>query len=155
MNVRWLAPFSALEILVGAHPVHSQISSRTERIMLGGPTVIAFFAVTQAELDADSAGGGIATALDDLQWYLPKVVPVLGAHGITFVDSNNDTLQLVFRSGPARRFVARDSVRVGFILWRPAHDIQVYWGVMTDMDLICASREYFGWARDSLTASCR
>jgi len=131
-----------------------QTTPRTERILLRGPTVIAFFAATQSQIDADS-GGGITTALDDFEWYLPKVTPVLRAHGVAFVDSNKDTLQLVPLSGPERRFVARDSVRVGYILWRPAHESRVFWGVMTDMDLICASREYFGWARDSLTTSCR
>lgn len=138
-------------ILTGA--LAAQGPSRSERIVLRGPTVIAFFAVTQAEVDDDSSSN-IATVLDDFTWYLPKVEPVLRTHSVSLVESYRDTIHIVAPRGPLLRIVPRDSVRVGYIFWRAGREPLITLGVRTDMDLICLARKYFEWAKDSVTSTC-
>ena len=153
MSNRRTVLLAAVILELSTRVMVAQSRRDSSRIALRGPTIIAFFAVTQAELDQDSTSG-IVNALDDFQWYLPKVAPILRAHNVTLVERYQDTLLLIPLNMPRRTFVARDSVRVGYILWRPPNETQVHWGVMTDIDLICTARDYFGWTSDTLTVGC-
>jgi hypothetical protein len=131
----------------------AQEASHVERLNLAGPTVVAFVALTQQDV-ADDTTGGLAAAVDDFQWYLPRIGSALKARGVDLVVASEDTLLLAMPGGPQRAFVARDSVRLGYLFWGPEREPRVLWGVMTDNDVLCAAQRYFGWPQDSTTAEC-
>ncbi len=135
-----------------AIPAVAQLARSVQQVPLRGPTLIAFFAITQGEIDSDSTG--IVNAVDDFQWHLSRVITDFRGRKVNVVESYSDTLLLVAGPGKPRLFVARDSLRVGYIFWSPSKNLQVLWGVMNDVDLLCTAREYFGWKADSTTAVC-
>jgi hypothetical protein len=111
-----------------------------DTIRIIGPTVIAYFAVTQAEVDADAEA---MEALADFQHYLPSMERRLAACGVNVAE----TYRTVFlRHGEAvERFApsARE-VRVGYWMMRPGFPDRTLDGVHTDADLLAEAAEYFG-----------
>ena len=106
-------------------------------MVVSGPTVIAYFATTQAESDLDPDAG---EALNDFQHYLPTQREQLARDGVRLVESYADSI-LVRRDGASEWIVPR--ISVGYLLVAPGKRPRTIEGVMTDADLLAEAREYF------------
>ena len=109
--------------------------------------VIAYFAVTPAEADAD---GDAMEALADFQHYLPAMERGLAACGVAMAETYRSPVFL--RRGHAvERFAPLAlEVRVGYRMMRPGFPDRTLEGVHTDADLLAAAAGYFG-----LPGGCR
>lgn len=118
----------------------------TDTVVVDGRTVLAFFAVTEDEVDADADLGEV---LSDFQHYLPGVREELKGQGIVLFESYADTI-VVMRGGRTERFLPRTrEVPVGYVLYAPGRPPHVLEGVMTDVDLLDAARARFGLRGDA------
>lgn len=119
-------------------PAPAEISE----VVVAGPTVIAFWLVPASDsvLDADP---GLASALDDHQYYWAETRPRLEAAGIAVLDQ------------PGRRFLVRepcrqwafvadpDSAATGFLLTEPGHAPRILYGRHFPDEVLAAARAQF------------
>lgn len=115
-------------------------------IVVSRPTVVAYFATTQGEIDAD---GGAGEAIFDFQHYLPGQRSGLARMGIHLVETYADTL--VIRSPGVRGLLVPRgrSSDVGYLLVAPGRAWEIMDGVATDVDLVAAAERYFSHPADT------
>ena len=109
-------------------------------VHIQGPTLVAFYPqVTQAQIDSSE---DLATVLDDFSYHLSTAMDSLRALGITVEDRPTGRLQLL-DGGRRRQFLpAKDSADVGYVFLAPGQAEKVYYGVMTNADLVEAAHAY-------------
>ena len=117
----------------------------TPGVVVTGPSVIAFWLVpaSDAVLEADP---GLASALDDQQYYWAETRPQLEAAGIAALDQPGR--QFLVRE-PWRQwvFVAHpDSGATGFLLTEPGQAPRVLYGRHFPDEVLAAARAAFGTA---------
>jgi len=123
-------------------PAQTAAGHPPDTLIVDGPTVLAFFATTQAEIDGD---GDQATALNDFQYYLPVVRDSLQHRAVGLREYYGDSL-LVIRGREAELFLPREHLSaVGYVLYAPNRTPRILYGVMTDADLLADASEYFEW----------
>ena len=108
-------------------------------MVVAGPTIVAFFPATKAELHKDADTN---EALADFQFYGKQVREPLKKAGIDFQEVYAQSFRVrigqegtVFR--PAKR-------NVGYYLIVPGKKPRIEYGVMTNTDLLQVANEYFG-----------
>jgi hypothetical protein len=105
------------------------------------PVLVAFFAVTQAQVDSRDDTG---EALSDFQYYLPAIKLGLDSLGVELHAQYTDTVRYVV-NGRAQLWVpAKDSADVGYLLLRPGAEPKVQYAVSTNSDLLDQVREWLG-----------
>ena len=111
-------------------------------VHIQGPTLVAFYPqVTQAQIDSSE---DLATVLDDFSYHLSTAMDSLRLLGITVDDRPTGRLQLL-DGGRRRQFLpAKDSADVGYVFLAPGRADRVYYGVMTNADLVAAAHAYLG-----------
>jgi hypothetical protein len=108
--------------------------------MVHGPTLIAFFpGVSQAKVDSSA---DLATVLDDFSYHLSTAMDSLRALGITVVQHPAGIIDLIEAHGRRQFVPAKDSADVGYAFVAPGRRNQVYYGVMTNSDLITKARAF-------------
>jgi hypothetical protein len=127
-----------------ARPASAQAPKPVMRISVDSPTVVAFFSVSQREIDADSGdqGGGLQAALDDFQYYLARAAALLHNAGARVTWAYADTVVLTRLDGSESRVLARDALRIGYAFAGPGKPLYTVSGVMTDVDIVCMAREH-------------
>ena len=120
----------------------------TATIIVSGPTLVAFLpSNSKARVDADSTGGGISTAIDDLMFYLGDASDTLAARGVTIHVKIADTLSLATTGPNARRWrwtPAGDSAEIGYYLVSPDRPARVLYGVQVNERLVDAVARHLG-----------
>ena len=111
-----------------------------DTISILGPTVVAYFAITQAEVDADD---NAMEALSDFQYYLPAVESGLLACGVATVETYASRVVLLRGDTVDVLAPKEHDVQVGYRLVRPGRPALTIEGVHTDVDLLTAAVEYF------------
>jgi hypothetical protein len=108
-------------------------------VVVAGPTIIAFFPVTQAELRKDADTN---EALADFQFYAKKVREPLKKTGIEFSEVYAYSFRL--RIGKEVTVFKPAKGNVGYYLIVPGQKPRIEYGVMTNTDLLQVANEYFG-----------
>lgn len=112
---------------------------RSRPVVVKGPTLVAFFRTTQAEVDSS---GEVSETLSDFDYYLANASDSLRALGIAVYERYTDTIPYVVHD-TARRFVAPpDSGGVGYLFLVPNGPAKARYGLLSD-DLIVVARNYF------------
>lgn len=114
----------------------------TPVVRVSGPSVIAFWRVPASDsvLEADP---GLASALDDQQYYWSETRPLLEARRIAALDQPG--VSFVVRE-PRRRWrftAAPDSADIGYILVTPGRTPRVLYGRRFPDEILAAARAYF------------
>lgn len=90
------------------------------------PTVVAYFAVSQAEMDSEPGGEEV---LSDFQFYLPLARDSLAKLGVAFHAQTGDTV-LYREGGVVKRWSRqRDSAEVGYVFFAPGSAPRAKYGV--------------------------
>ena len=105
-------------------------------VLIGGPTLIAFFPATSADESAEVAA--------DFYWYLGGVQRALEGSGVAVHEVAASGV-LVQYAGVRRRCTsAVAGVGFGICLIAPGREPELFAGVTTDVDLMLAATRYFG-----------
>ena len=131
-----------------ANPSRSETSASREStdkqvVLITGHTLIGFFPkVDQADVDADQ---DLAQVLSDFQYHLGGAREHLRQKGVRVYELYASEIRIE-EAGAFRTF-SPDSggVALGFCLVSPGREPQVMYGVMTDVDLLIAAHQYFGF----------
>jgi len=108
-------------------------------ITVSGPTVIAAFPVTQAEVDSSDE---TAEALNDFQFHLRNATGGLRALGVTVHEQYSSPVRWKVNGGSYERSIPSDSV-AAYLFLSPTRRDSVVYGVQTDIDLVDLVRQYF------------
>lgn len=108
-------------------------------VVVAGPTIIAFFPVTQAELQKDADSN---EALADFQFYAKQVRQPLKKVGIEFSEVCAKSFRV--RIGQEATVFRPAKEGVGYYLIVPGRKPRIEYGVMTNTDLLQVANEYFG-----------
>jgi len=115
-------------------------SSDSAAVLVHGPTLIAFYPdATQTHVDSNP---DLATTLDDFSYHLSTAADSLRALGITVVQHPAGVIDLIDAHGRRRLVPAKDSADVGYAFVAPGRRNQLYYGVMTNSDLIAKARAF-------------
>lgn len=152
--IRSLAVLSTLAVLASggvsttlraAAPGAPADAPPRDTIPILGPTIVAYFAATQAEADAD---GNVMEALADFQHYLPAVEKGLSACGVATIQTY-DSPVFFLRERTVETFAPGElKIRVGYRLMKPGQPDLTLDGVHTDVDLLATAVEYFAVPAD-------
>jgi hypothetical protein len=136
MRFASLMALFAIFLMVELSP--SQSTRETPLFEVHQPTIVAFFApVTEADLN----DGNTNEALSDFQLYAGQVRQPLEKAGVDF----HEVYTRAFRVRVSKRiltFPTRD--KVGYYFVAPGKKPHIEYGVMTDGDILEATRKYFG-----------
>jgi hypothetical protein len=108
-------------------------------VVVAGPTIVAFFPVTKAELQKDADTN---EALADFQFYAKQVREPLKKTGIEFQEVYAQSLRV--RIGQQATVFRPAKGNVGYYLIVPGKRPRIEYGVLTDADLLQIANEYFG-----------
>jgi uncharacterized protein YecT (DUF1311 family) len=108
-------------------------------VIVAGPTIVAFFPVTKAELQNNADTG---EALADFQLYAKQVREPLKKAGIDFSEVYSHSFRI--RIGQEATVFRPTKDDAGYYLIVPGKKPRIEYGVMTDSDLLQVAREYFG-----------
>jgi uncharacterized protein YecT (DUF1311 family) len=108
-------------------------------VVVAGPTIIAFFPVTKAELRKDADAN---EALADFQFYAQKVREPLKKNGIGFSEVYAHSFRV--RIGQEVTVFTPTKENVGYYLIVPGTKPRIEYGVMTNTDLLQVAKDYFG-----------
>jgi hypothetical protein len=122
------------------HPSR-QAPSLADTVLITGPTIVAAFAVTQAEADTSD---DVNEALSDFQFHLNSARDSLRAEGIALVERYDSIIPIREDWGTWSWRLGADSGRVGYLFVAPRRPAKELWGVMSDVDLIESATQYFG-----------
>ena len=115
-------------------------AEKTPVINVSGPTLIAFFApVTQEEVDKSDE---TSEALSDFQWHLREVKQKLQKAGISVHEIYARKFEVV--TGNKKKVFKPGKIDVGYYFVKPGKAPKVEYGVMSNVDIVDASGEYFG-----------
>ena len=104
------------------------------------PTIVAFFPpVTQSELSKDA---GMNEVMSDFQFYAAQVRQPLEKAGIDFKEVYAHRFRV--RLGKAVTTFRPVKADVGYYFVAPGKKPRIVYGVVTDVGLLQAAREYFG-----------
>lgn len=101
-------------------------------INIDRPTVVAYFAVSQAEMDSEPGGEEV---LSDFQFYLPMARDSLAKLGVAFRAQSGDTVVYRERGVIKRWSPPRDSAEVGYVFLVPGSPPRAKYGVDTHLGL--------------------
>ncbi len=131
-----------------ANPSRSESSASRESadkqvVLITGPTLIGFFPkVSQGDVDADQ---DLAEVLSDFQYHLGGAREHLQKKGVSVYELYTSEIRIQ-EVGAVRTFVPdHGRVDLGFYLVSPGREPLVMYGVMTDVDLLIAAHQYFGF----------
>ncbi len=124
---------------VAANP--QKLAGKPPVIAVHKPTIIAFFPITQAEVDSDADS---AEALSDFNYYVFSVRKRLDKAGIE-IQIVNDRSFCIQIGAKVRNF-PNPKARIGYYFIQPGKEPLVEYDVMTDDDLLDSARKYFGIA---------
>jgi hypothetical protein len=102
------------------------------------PTIIAFFPITEAEVDKDGDAG---EALDDLNYYVFLAEKRLHRAGVAIHIANAQSFQI--RAGKKLVTYQPNKNEIGYYLISPGKEPHIENDVMTDEDILDAARKYF------------
>lgn len=108
-------------------------------VVVAGPTIVAFFPVTEAELQKDADAN---EALADFQFYAQKVREPLKKIGIEFAEVYTHSFRI--RIGQEVTVFTPTKENVGYYLIASGKKPRIEYGVMTDADLLQVAKDYFG-----------
>jgi hypothetical protein len=112
----------------------------TAVIPIQGPTVLAHFPVTQAEVDADD---DVAEALTDFQFHLGNARDDLTRLGVAVAERYTPTVR--YRIGDrVVTFAPPSDSGVAYVLLTPDRAPRIYYGVLTDTDLVELTQRFVG-----------
>jgi hypothetical protein len=110
-------------------------------IQVDRPVLVAFFAVTQAQVDSSD---DIGEALSDFQHYLPGIKSGLDSIGVALREQYTDTVRYI-ANGRAQLWVPpKESADVGYLLLRPDGEPSVLYAVATTDDVLDQVKEWLG-----------
>ena len=114
-------------------------------VTVSGPVVVAFFAVTQCEIDNDTSDNEWGTVVDDFQHHLANDQANFRRAGVRVVETYADTIRVSRAGRRDTLFLPRrkPAHRVGYVFLAPGRPMQIHYDVMTDVDLWCAAASYF------------
>jgi len=112
-------------------------------VLVAGPTIVAFFPVTKAELQKDADAN---EALADFQFYARQVREPLKRTGIEFSEVYADSFRV--RIGQEVTVFRPTEGNVGYYLIVPGKKPRIEYGVMTNTDLLQVAKDYFGSSPD-------
>jgi uncharacterized protein YecT (DUF1311 family) len=108
-------------------------------VVVAGPTVVAFFSVTKAELRKDADNN---EALADFQFYAQRVRDPFKKIGVEFEEVYGHSFRV--RIGQEVTVFTPTKENVGYYLIIPGKKPRIEYGVMTDSDLFQFAKDYFG-----------
>ena len=108
-------------------------------VVVAGPTIVAFFPVTKAELQKDTDTN---EALADFQFYTKRVREPLRKKGIDLQEIYAQSLRV--RIGQQATVFRPTKGNAGYYLIVPGKKPRIEYGIMTDTDLVQVANEYFG-----------
>jgi|ERR1039458_7857877 hypothetical protein len=126
-----------IEVWVGIG--NSQVA--TERLpifVIQQPTIIAFFPITQAEVDS---GEDNAEALGDFDYYISLAEKRLHRAGIAIRVVNAPSFQI--QTGKKLVSFQPNKKDIGYYFIAPGKKAHIEHNVMTDEDILDAARKYF------------
>ena len=130
---------ASLACLLGMQVSLVAAAEQPPLLVVAGPTIVAFFPVTKAELQKDA---NTSEALADFQLYAKQVREPLKRTRIDVLEVYSQSFRIrIGQEATAFRPTNEDG---GYYLIVPGKKPRVEYGVMTDTDLLQAAREYFG-----------
>jgi hypothetical protein len=108
-------------------------------VVVTGPTIVAFFPVTRAELQKD---GDTNETLSDFQFYAKQVREPLKKTGIEFSEIYAQSFRV--RIGQEATVFRPAKGNVGYYLIVPGKKPRIEYGLITNTDLLQVANEYFG-----------
>jgi uncharacterized protein YecT (DUF1311 family) len=108
-------------------------------VVVAGPSIVAFFPVTKAELQKDADAN---EALADFQLYAQQVREPLKKIGIEFSEVYARSFRV--RIGQEVTVFTPTKENVGYYLIVPGKKPRIEYGVMTNTDLLQVAKDYFG-----------
>jgi hypothetical protein len=139
-----MLPLVIAVLLVLSPPAFQDHSSapvaKAPVVTVKGPTIVAFFPVTQSELDNDK-DGQLSEAYDDFQYYAGSMGKELEKKGIAFDFITEPSFQLVI--GKTVTTFRPKKGDCGFYLIAPGKEPLIEHGVMTKVELVQLADRYF------------
>ena len=116
-----------------------EVAARVDTLVVVRPTLVPYFAATQAEIDAEPE---IGEAMADFQHYLVAARDSLERRGVLVRELRGDSL--VVRQDSTTRLLlpAEQQSAVGYAIYAPGREPRIIQGVMTDAALLAAVDEY-------------
>jgi hypothetical protein len=133
-SVRYLATLIVCALL--CEPTAA--AQKVKVVVVSGPTVVAFFPVTEKELSQDP---DLNETLSDFQFYAQSVRRKLHDAGIDFQELYASSFR-VKCGRKTKTFHPRKS-QVGYYFVEPGKSPRVEYGVMTDANVSLIAQEYF------------
>lgn len=116
-----------------------------DTLRIAGPTVVAFFAVTEAEIEADDVA---MEALSVFQYHLPAMERGLAGCGVTLLETYASSVHLV-RGGRVELLHPRELPSpAGYLMIDDGRPAEILEGMYTDADLFRSAVAYFGLPGD-------
>jgi hypothetical protein len=128
----------------------AQIKSDTDETVISGPTVLAYFSISQRDVENDTNYRQLE-ALADFQHYINNTRGYLSKNGIELSTNYKDTIKYRSNNIP-EIFAPKGRLHdVGYIFLDSNKEQEVYYGVMTDYELLSYVERFF--KRDSLISN--
>jgi hypothetical protein len=115
-------------------------------VRVDGPTLIAFYpTVTQAQVDSSA---DLATVLEEFSLYLSTAQDSLRALGFVIIERPPGPFRVIDRTGSRHINLRPDSADVGYVFVAPGRPHRVFYGVVTNPELIAAGRTFLATGQD-------
>ncbi len=114
----------------------------TNEVIISVPTILAYFPITQKEIDEDTTGG-LIEALSDFQIYLSYTSDYLKENGIKIVEEYGDTIRYRLDNIAYALAPRKDSDGLGYLFLAPNKKPEKHFNVMSDEDIIEIAEKYF------------
>ena len=119
----------------------SAARSDTSMTLIGVPTLLSSFPITQAQIDS---GGEANEAYADYRHYLGLATPVLERYGVQVAATNDSVIRWRDSLG-AHAFTLADSIGIAYLLVAPnGRLLRLGSGVQADGAILDAARTHFG-----------
>jgi hypothetical protein len=136
-RIVWIFLFVAVWVGAG----NSQETTKTVPVfVIHQPTIIAFFPITQAEVDSSDN----TEALSDFQFYIGEVRDPLHKLGIELKEAYARSFRI--RCGNSVKTFKPGKVSIGYYFIAPGKEPRIEYGVKTNEDILDAAHKYFGIA---------
>jgi len=136
-RIVWILLFFAVWTGTG----YAQNTSKSVPVfVIQQPTIIAFFPITQAEVDISNN----TEALSDFQYYNGEVRDSLHKAGIEFQEVYSRSFRLRCRN--KIRTFRPGKISIGYYFIAPGKEPHIEYGVMTDVSILDMAHKYFGFA---------
>lgn len=108
-------------------------------IVIQGPTIVAFFNVTQQEVDEDQ---GLAEGLSDFQFYTERAAKQLKRINVSMHQRDGNSFKVEIDGETVAIDVPRGGH--GYYFFAPSMPAKAVHGIGTDVDIVQTAEEYFG-----------